>query len=231
MIPDEGRDCSISLAEQNARVNWNMNSAEDARAKGAERMPDVRRMEAALQFATRVHAAQFRKGTNIPYLAHLLAVCSLVMENGGSEDQAVAALLHDTIEDQAESFGGAQALRDEIQRQFGDAVLKIVEACTDTDVTPKPPWSDRKKAYVAHLREVDEAALLVSVADKLHNARSILADLQRDGDAVFARFKGGKDGTLWYYDALAKAFHARASGWIYDELSRVVAQMNRESGT
>lgn len=181
------------------------------------------RMNDAFRFAAEIHAKQCRKGTNIPYLAHLLAVCSIVLENGGNEDQAIAALLHDTIEDQAESFGGADALRAQIRGMFGNDVLEIVEGCTDTDVHPKPPWKDRKQAYIQHVKNAPPAVLLVSAADKLHNARSILADVQRHGITAFTKFKGGVAGTLWYYDNLIAVFKDRMPGWLADELERVVS--------
>src|SRR6266480_7081738 len=129
------------------------------------------RFEEAITFATQLHAKQLRKGTTIPYIAHLLAVTALVLENGGSEDEAIAALLHDAIEDQ----GGA-ATREEIRRRFGNMVVAIVDGCTDAEVVPKPPWRGRKEAYISHLRQASPAVRLISAADKLHNARTILAD-------------------------------------------------------
>src|SRR5437588_8327976 len=127
------------------------------------------RFEEALVFATQLHREQTRKGTRIPYIAHLLGVTSIVLEHGGNEDEAIAALLHDAIEDQ----GGAST-REEIRRQFGDRVVEIVDGCTDTDVMPKPPWRARKEAYLAHIIEATPSVRLVSAADKLHNARAIL---------------------------------------------------------
>src|SRR5579863_10171673 len=129
------------------------------------------RFEEALVCATQLHAEQTRKGTTIPYIAHLLAVTSIVLENGGNEDEAIAALLHDAIEDQ----GGA-ATREEIRRRFGNIVVTIGDGCTDAEVLPKPPWRARKEAYIAHLRHASSSVLLVSAADKLHNARTVLAD-------------------------------------------------------
>src|SRR6266705_4170467 len=129
------------------------------------------RFEEALIFATRLHASQSRKGSAIPYIAHLLAVTALVLENGGNEDEAIAALLHDAIEDQ----GGA-ATREIIRHRFGDTVVTIVDGCTDAEVIPKPPWRPRKEAYIAQLRDASASVRLVSAADKLHNARTVLAD-------------------------------------------------------
>src|SRR5881227_3632367 len=140
------------------------------------------RFEDALTFATRLHADQTRKGTSIPYISHLLAVTSIVLEQGGNEDEAIAALLHDAIEDQ----GGAPT-REEIRRRFGDTVVAIVDGCTDTEVMPKPPWRERKEAYIAHIREASTAVRLVSAADKLHNARAVLADYRVLGDALWQR--------------------------------------------
>jgi (p)ppGpp synthase/HD superfamily hydrolase len=180
------------------------------------------RFEEALIFAAQLHAHQTRKGTDIPYIAHLLAVTGLVLENEGSEDEAIAALLHDAVEDQ----GGA-ATREEIRRRFGATVAEIVDGCTDSDVNPKPPWRRRKEGYVARLRAASPSVRLVSAADKLHNARTILADFRASGESVWERFTGGRDGTLWYYRALADAFRAGASSPLVEELDRVVTEIER----
>lgn len=160
------------------------------------------RFEEALILATRLHTNQVRKGTRIPYVAHLLAVTALVLEDGGDEDQAIAALLHDAVEDQ----GGIETL-DEIRKLFGERVAHIVEGCSDSFESPKPPWKERKVNYLRHLREANIDVLRVSLADKLHNACSILRDLQQNGDVIWERFNGGKDGTLWYYRSLVAIFH------------------------
>jgi (p)ppGpp synthase/HD superfamily hydrolase len=167
-----------------------------------------------------------RKGTKIPYLSHLLSACALVLESGGTEDEAIAALLHDAVEDQ----GGAPILA-EIERRFGGAVAAIVKGCTDSD-TPdeKPPWRPRKEAYIAHLREAPLPVRRVSAADKLHNARSIVADLHRLGPALFSRFTGGRDGTLWYYETLSGVFAQAGVGFLAEELQRTVAEMRRLAG-
>jgi GTP pyrophosphokinase len=184
------------------------------------------RFDVALAFAARLHAGQLRKGTEIPYVAHLLAVAGLVLEYGGNEDEAIAALLHDAIEDQ----GGA-ATRDIIRRLFGEEVTEIVNGCTDTEVSPKPPWRERKEAYVAHVREASSSVRLVSAADKLHNARSVLADLRVIGDEVWSRFKGGREGTLWYYRALVQAYRAAGgTHTLVEELDRVVSEMEKQCG-
>src|SRR6266478_10145006 len=122
--------------------------------------------EKALVYATRIHGGQLRKKTRIPYIAHILGVCAIAMEYGANETEAIAALLHDAVED----CGGAKRLRD-IERKFGKKVAKIVEGCTDTNQTPKPPWLERKQAYIAHLRKAPASTQIVSAADKLHNLR------------------------------------------------------------
>src|SRR5262249_42160595 len=161
-----------------------------------------------------------RKGTQVPYVAHLLAVASIALEHGANEDEAIAAVLHDAVEDQ----GGAAVGR-EIRRKFGDIVGDIVEGCSDTDVVPKPPWRDRQERYIAHIGAATTSASvrLVSAADKLHNARSILADLRVHGDALWARFTGGRDGTLWYYRALVTEFAKFGDTALNEELHRVVS--------
>jgi GTP pyrophosphokinase len=183
------------------------------------------RFETALAFAARLHASQRRKGTDVPYVAHLLAVTALVLEHGGDEDEAIAALLHDAVEDQ----GGA-ATRDMIARLFGERVAAIVEGCSDTDVTPKPPWRPRKEAYIAHVRTASRSVRLVSAADKLHNARSTLTDLHAIGDEIWSRFTGGKEGTLWYYRALLDAYREAGNSALLDELDRVVTEIERLAG-
>ncbi len=179
------------------------------------------RFEDALLLAHRLHANQTRKGTTIPYIGHLLAVTAIVIENDGSEDEVIAALLHDAVEDQ----GGAKT-REEIRRRFGENVAVIVDGLTDTDQTPKPPWRARKEAYIAHLNEASDSVLLVSLADKIHNASAIVRDLRHEGESVWSRFTGGRDGTLWYYRALINAFRVQGqfSALVY-ELDRVVKEM------
>jgi (p)ppGpp synthase/HD superfamily hydrolase len=180
------------------------------------------RFEEALTFATRLHAGQCRKSTTIPYVAHLLGVASLVLEAGGDEDEAIAALLHDAVEDQ-----GGEATLEEIRRRFGETVAAIVDGCSDTTTVPKPPWRARKEAYIAHLREASASECLVSAADKLHNARTILADYRVLGEVLWERFNGGKEGTLWYYRALVETFRAASPTPLVEELERVVAEIER----
>jgi (p)ppGpp synthase/HD superfamily hydrolase len=180
------------------------------------------RFEEALLFATKLHAGQVRKGTTIPYVAHLLAVTAIVLENGGNEDEAIAALLHDAIEDQ-----GGDATRQEIRRRFGNTVVAIVDGCTDSDVYPKPPWRARKEAYIAHLRVASPSVRLVSAADKLHNARAVLADYRTMGETLWLRFHGGRQGTLWYYRAVADTLHTSGRTPLIDELERVVSELEQ----
>ncbi len=184
------------------------------------------KFEEAMSYASQVHAEQKRKGTEIPYITHLLAVTAIVGENGGTEDEAVAALLHDAPEDQ----GGEERLED-IRIRFGDEVAEIVAACSDTFETPKPPWRERKEAYIAHIREAPESARLVSAADKLHNARSILSDYREVREDLWRRFTGGREGTLRYYGALVEAFQETGTKpAIVEELARTVAELRRLTG-
>lgn len=183
-------------------------------------VPYGEKFERALVYASQLHQGQSRKGTHVPYITHLLAVAAIVGEHGGTEDEVVAALLHDAVEDQ----GGASRLV-AIRARFGETVAQIVEGCTDTDETPKPEWCVRKQRYIEHLASAPPSVLLVSSADKLHNARSILADFRVLGSSLWTRFNGGKEGTLWYYGALAEAFQGRGTPGIAEELARVVAEM------
>jgi len=175
----------------------------------------------ALEFATRLHDIQLRKGSGTPYMAHLLAVASLVLEAGGSEDEVIAALLHDGPEDQ-----GGQETLEEIRRRFGDEVARVVAECSDSFEALKPHWKNRKLAYIQRLETVSPSALLVSCADKLHNARSIVADYRTMGDALWPRFRGGRDGTLWYYRALVDEYNRQpVPPPMFAELRRTVTEL------
>lgn len=185
-------------------------------------MPYSARFEDALIYAPRVHANQTRKATNVPYITHLMAVAALVGEHGGNEDQVIAALLHDAPEDQ-----GGEAGLAEIRQLFGDAVADIVAACSDTFESPKPPWRQRKEKYLHHLLTAPAPALVVSAADKVHNAGTLVSDLRRCGESVFDRFNGKKDGTLWYYRAVTEALEKRGKTALTDELRRVVTELHR----
>jgi GTP pyrophosphokinase len=183
-------------------------------------MPLSARFNAGLDYAARLHVDQVRKGSGVPYVSHLLSVAALVLESGGDEDEAIAALLHDAVEDQ----GGAP-VADEIRRRFGDRVADIVLGCSDTDVQPKPPWRPRKEAHLARLQTASASVLLVVSADKLHNARAILGEYRRAGEDVWRRFSGGREGTLWYYRAAVELLSARAASPLVEELTRVVAEL------
>jgi len=170
-----------------------------------------------LLFAARKHAGQVRKGTPAPYISHLMGVASLVLEAGGDEDLAIAALLHDVVED----CGGAPMLK-EVRQRFGRRVAHVVEGCTqEVDL----PWRERRESYIKHLRNADADVRLVSAADKLHNARHILADYHEVGEAIWDRFNGKRAGTLWYYQALLKEFRRREPNRVMNELERVVAEL------
>jgi (p)ppGpp synthase/HD superfamily hydrolase len=178
----------------------------------------------ALEYAARLHAQQVRKGSDVPYLSHLLAVSSLVLEHGGDEDEAIAALLHDAVEDQ----GGARTA-EEIRRRFGARVAEIVSGCSDTesDIRPKPAWRPRKEAHLDRLRTAPPSVLLVVAADKLHNARSIALEYRRSGEALWGRFSGGRDGTLWYYRSALAILSQPAPSDLVHELARVVAEIEQ----
>jgi (p)ppGpp synthase/HD superfamily hydrolase len=185
------------------------------------------RFEEALVLAVRLHAGQTRKGTDTPYISHLLAVAGIVLEHGASEDEAIAALLHDAAEDQ-----GGRATLEKIRDRFGETVAEIVAGCTDSWTIPRPPWRMRKKAYVAHLRGASASVRLVSAADKLHNARTILADYRALGESLWSRFNGGRKGTLWYYRTLVDVLRDTGpppivEASIIEELDRVVSELER----
>ena len=183
------------------------------------------KFEQALVFATRLHAAQVRKGSGVPYIAHLLSVAGIVLDHGGTEEEAIAGLLHDAVEDQ----GGIPTLN-EIRDEFGNVVADIVDQCSDAFVVPKPPWRERKEKYVASIAHKSRSVRLVSAADKLHNARTILNDYRDVGEALWDRFKGRKHGTKWYYRALVEAFEEQEKNNITKELRRVVEKLEEISG-
>jgi GTP pyrophosphokinase len=178
------------------------------------------RFSEALGFAAALHARQKRKVSGTPYVGHLLAVTAIVLEHGGGEDEAIAALLHDAIEDQ-----GGPPVRAEILRRFGSQVTEIVDGCTDTDVIPKPPWRARKEAHLAHLRTASESVCLVVAADKLDNSRSLLREFRSHGPSLWDHFRGGRDGTLWYFGAAIEALRHAAPAPLVDELDSVVSRL------
>ena len=181
------------------------------------------RFLAAVALAQEVHADQRRTGTEIPYMAHLLVVTGLVLEDGGDEDQAIAAMLHDTVED-----GGGRLMLERIDQAFGRRVASIVEGCSDSvDVDPTEPWIERKRRYLAQLPSVeDEATLRVALADKVHNARSIVRDYREEGHALWARFaeRSARE-QLWYYSGLVKFFDRRRPGPLTEDLWRAVGEL------
>jgi (p)ppGpp synthase/HD superfamily hydrolase len=186
-------------------------------------LPYTEKFDRALLHTANLHRDQTRKGTGVPYVTHLLAVAAIVGENDGTEDEVIAALLHDTPED-----AGGEAQLAEIRTRFGDGVADIVAGCTDTYEDPKPPWRARKEAYLGHLAEAPSSVRLVSAADKLHNARSVLSDYRAVGEDLWDRFNGGRDGTLWYYRAVADTL--AGDGQVAGELGRVVAELERAAG-
>lgn len=178
----------------------------------------------ALQFAYTAHDSQIRKGSEVPYISHLMSVSAIVMENNGTEEQAIAGLLHDAVEDQ-----GGLPMLDTIRRIFGEKVAGIVWECSDSHEEPKPPWKQRKDAYIAAIEDKSEDSILVSLADKFHNARSILSDYQEVGEKLWERFTGKKDGTLWYYRELVAAFKKRTDSVLLGELEEVVTRLHEVS--
>jgi GTP pyrophosphokinase len=189
------------------------------------------RFDRALLYATHIHGGQVRKGSSTPYVAHLLAVAATVLEYGGDEDLAIAALLHDSVEDQ-----GGKARLEDVRNRFGERVARIVEACSDSLANTakgerKAHWRERKDAYIAHLGTADEDILRVSLADKVHNARAILRDLRKPevGEKVWTYFSQPKEKTLWYYRNLADQFRKRLPGQLSNELGEIVGVLE-ESG-
>jgi (p)ppGpp synthase/HD superfamily hydrolase len=174
----------------------------------------------AVEFAAEKHKNQTRKASTIPYIAHLMGVASLVLEAGGDEDLAIAALLHDVVED----CGGAPMLQ-EVHRKFGPRVAKVVDGCTDADTYPKAPWRERKEKYIARLKKENADTRLVSAADKLNNVRSILSDYRAMGESVWSRFNGGREGTLWYYRTLRDQFLRHKPNRITRELGLAVNEL------
>jgi (p)ppGpp synthase/HD superfamily hydrolase len=185
-----------------------------------------KRFVAALSYAADLHAKQFRKRTRRPYIGHLLSVTSFTIEYGGDEERAIAALLHDAVEDQ----GGLPRLR-AIRRKFGKRVAHIVDGCTDSYTQPKPPWLGRKRAYITRVAKESAEVRLVSAADKLCNVRETLQDVRVQGESVFERFEGKKEGTLWYYRELVRVFRHAGNNPLIEELDRAVTVLEAESAS
>jgi len=188
------------------------------------------RFRDALTFAAEVHAGDVRKGAPVPYIAHLLSVCSLVLMDGGDEDEAIAALLHDTLEDHPELV-----TRPDLERRFGRRVRELVEACTDTPPDyaggPKPPWRERKLYYLQHLASAPPEDLRVVLADKVDNARSVLTDYLRLGENLWSRFNAGREEQLWLYRTLLDTLTARRPpGRLLKQLTCYVADLEKEAG-
>jgi len=213
-------------------------NVEDVSSTSQPKLGD--RFDQAFLFASHIHRSQVRKNSgNVPYASHLLGVAALVLEAGGDEDLAIAALLHDAAEDQ-----GGRAMLNEIGNRFGQRVQHVVEGCSDTFELPKPPWMARKQAYISHISKfADFDVCLVSAADKVHNARTILTDHRQIGDEVFDRFKASKEETLWYYGELVPAFRRarernsspgrndRGLTRLLDELEATVSELIQRAGT
>lgn len=186
------------------------------------------RFNIALTYAAEAHSAQLRKGTSTPYVSHLLAVCSIVLENQGTETEAIAALLHDAVED----CGGLPRLAD-IRTNFGDEVADLVAACSDStseNSDEKRPWRERKEAHLAKLDRASSSIALIYAADKLHNARCIVSDLRQFGEATWQKFKGGREGTLWYYGAVLEKLRGKTQDKLIHELGRVIQEMELKPG-
>lgn len=183
----------------------------------------------ALAFAFEVHREQTKKGTTVPYIAHLLEVSGLVLAYEGSEDEAIAALLHDAVEDHPDAVSFAS-----IAARFGGVVAAIVESCSDTSVFPKPPWRPRKEKYIEHLRAADESVMMVAAADKLANARAVVKDYRNAGEKIWARFNAGKRDQLWCYRAVTDALILRAVDTrvqpLVEELDRAVRELESICG-
>ena len=181
------------------------------------------RFESAMAYAHQVHRNQRRKGTGIPYIAHILGVTAIAIEYGATEDEAIGALLHDAAED-----GGGEETLAYIRAQFGDAVADIVLGCSDSlveDPEDKLPWLERKENYLAHLESASQSVCLVSAADKLHNVRSIIRDYREHGEDIWDRFQGKRDGTLWYYETVAHTLLRRYFTQLTRDLQEAVDEL------
>ena len=191
-------------------------------------VPMSPRFAEAFALAERLHKEQVRKKTQVPTISHLMAVTALVLENGGGEEEAIAALLHDAAED-----CGGRPILEEIRRRFGDSVASIVEGCSDTLETPKPRWQPRKESYLEHLESAPAPTLLVSLADKVHNVRSLAFEYRRVGDRLWQRFTASREQTLWYYQSLLEIFRRRCPEQLeplVDELARALDDLEAQIG-
>ncbi|MBF2016941.1 MAG: HD domain-containing protein [Rivularia sp. T60_A2020_040] len=180
----------------------------------------TKKFEQALVYATQLHSNQTRKVDQIPYISHLLAVSALILEAGGTEDQAIAGLLHDAVEDQ-----GGKVIREQIRQQFGETIVEIVDGCTESDITPKPPWKERKIKYIENIRNASDSVKLVSLADKLHNARSLLIGYRNQGDKLWDYFNGTKEDKLWFYGELLEIYKQNNVNFMTLELERILDEI------
>ena len=189
-------------------------------------MPELTsRFDDALKYSHEIHRDQTRKGSGSPYIGHLLGVASIVIDDGGSEDEAIGALLHDAAEDH-----GGRARLDEIRQRFGEPVARIVEDCTDSWETPKRAWLERKREYIEHAKTLPAPSLRVAAADKVHNAYAILRDLRNSGEKVWERFNASADDVIAYYEGLVRSFRHAGGGKLVEELERIVKGIQREMG-
>jgi len=182
-----------------------------------------KRLDDAFAYAHEVHSKQLKKGTGVPYLGHLMGVASLVLDDGGSEDEAIAGLLHDAAEDH-----GGRPRVEEIRTRFGNVVARIVEDCTDSWDADKKPWIERKRAYIQQARRLGPFSLRVSAADKVHNAYALLRDLRNIGERVWERFSSPPDDVITYYESLVRSYREAGGGRLVDELERIVRGIQRE---
>lgn len=182
------------------------------------------RFDQAFQLASELHRAQTRKGSGAPYVSHLMAVAAFAVEHGADEDTAVAALLHDAVEDQ-----GGDPVRRRIREEFGERVARLVEGCTDAEVIPKPPWRPRKEAFIRNLAEQPAEVRLIVACDKLHNAACTLDDLRAQGASVWEKFKGGRDGTLWYLRSVTEVVAPDVPQRLATRLRRTIEALEAES--
>ncbi|MBN1179540.1 MAG: HD domain-containing protein [Anaerolineae bacterium] len=179
----------------------------------------------ALAYAHQLHAGQARKASGTPYIAHLLSAAALVLEDGGDEDEAIAALLHDAVEDQ-----GGRVVGEAIRARFGDRVAEIVYACSDAETLPKPPWRERKEQFIARLATAAPEVVRVTAADKLHNVRCLTRDCRVQGEAVWTHFRGGKEGTLWYSRAVYEALRRRGNSPLIEAFGIAVETLEELAG-
>ncbi|MCJ8280561.1 MAG: HD domain-containing protein [Rivularia sp. ALOHA_DT_140] len=178
------------------------------------------KFEQALIYATQLHVNQNRKVDKIPYISHLMSVSALILEAGGNEDEAIAGLLHDAVEDQ-----GGKATRQEIIQKFGEKIIEIIDGCTESDITPKPPWRERKIQYIENIRNGSDSVKLVSLADKLHNARSLLIGYGNKGDKLWDYFSGTKEDKLWFYGELLEIYKQGRVNFMTVELERILDEL------